>query len=92
MSDKVQRYLCKECDRTFVASTGTITSYTKKGREVWEEYFRCMMEGISVRKAASICEINKNTAFVWRHKILDTLQVIENNVKLEGTGEPKIVF
>lgn len=33
-----------------------------------------MMNGFSVRKSAAICGINKDTAFIWRHKILDALQ------------------
>ena len=34
-----------------------------------------MMEGYSLRKIASLLEINLNTAFLWRHKILDSIRL-----------------
>ena len=44
------------------------------------------------RKTAEICEIHRNTAFNWRHKILDALQDIEDNVVLDGIVEADETF
>ena len=51
-----------------------------------------MMSGLSVRKSAQICEINKDTAFIWRHKILDALQNMASDVKLDGIVEADETF
>ena len=64
--DGTQRYICRDCGRSFVASTNTIVSSTKKKLSVWEKYIDCMMNGMSVRKTASACGIHRNTAFAWR--------------------------
>ena len=69
-----QRYLCRDCKKSFVEQTGTILFGTQKDIEVWEKYIHCMIEKYPLRKCAKICEINLATAFAWRHKILDVLQ------------------
>lgn len=38
----------------------------------------------ALRKSAAICKINRNTAFVWRHKILDTLALLATKQKRLG--------
>jgi transposase-like protein len=69
----IQWYRCKDCSRTFSGVTDSFLSYTKKDFYTWKLFLKCMMEGYSVRRAATIYRINKNTAFMWRHKILDAL-------------------
>ena len=68
--DGTQRYICRDCGRSFVATSNSIVSCTKKNFIVWEKNIDCMMLGLSLRKTANICGINRNTAFAWRHKIL----------------------
>ncbi len=51
-----------------------------------------MMNGFSIRKTAEICGIHRNTAFYWRHKILDALQNMANSVKLNGIIEVDETF
>lgn len=78
-----QRYLCRDCKKSFVEQTGTILFGTQKGIEVWERYIHCMIEKYPLRKCAEICNINLATAFAWRHKILDALQSTMNELELE---------
>ena len=51
-----------------------------------------MMHGFSVRKTASICGIHRNTAFIWRHKILGALQNMADSVVLNGIVEADETF
>ena len=37
-----------------------------------------MMNGMSIRRSAEICDINKDTSFIWRHKVLDALQEMQS--------------
>ena len=90
--DGTQRYLCRDCGKTFVAATNTIASGTKKDLSVWEKYIDCMMNSFSLRKTAILCGIHKNTAFLWRHKILDALQNMANSVILDGIIEADETF
>jgi transposase-like protein len=87
-----QRYICKDCSKSFVANTNSITSGTQKELNVWINYIKCMMNGLSIRKTADICGIHRNTAFLWRHKILDALQDVVENTILEGIVEADETF
>ena len=51
-----------------------------------------MIEKYSLRKTAEICDISLPTAFAWRHKILDALQEMMNEVKLDGIVEADETF
>ena len=83
----VQRYLCCDCHKTFTPKTNTILFKTHYSDAVWRKYINCMMNGMSIRKSAKACGINPDTAFKWRHKILDFLQTMHKNVKLNGVVE-----
>ena len=88
----IQRFLCKDCSKSFTSRNNTITFSSKKSFNTWKKYIDCMMSGLSVRKSAKICEINKDTAFIWRHKILDALQIMANSVHLDGIVEADETF
>lgn len=51
-----------------------------------------MINKFSLRKSAEICEINLHTAFNWRHKILDALQNMQDNITLKGVVETNEAF
>ncbi len=51
-----------------------------------------MMYGLSLRKTAIKCGIHRNTAFAWRHKILDALQNMADSVVLNGIIEADETF
>lgn len=88
----IQRFLCKDCHKTFTSRNHTITFSSKKSFTTWKKYIDCMMNGFTVRKSAEICGINKDTAFIWRHKILDALQNMQASVTLEGIVEADEAF
>ena len=88
----MQRFMCKDCNKTFTSRNNTITFSSKKSFATWKKYIDCMMNGFTVRKSAEICGINKDTAFIWRHKILDALQNMASDVKLDGIVEADETF
>lgn len=91
-ADGKQKYRCKDCKSVFVINSVSITSGTRKDFSVWEKFIDCMMNGFPLRKTASICEIHKNTAFIWRHKVLDALQNMHKSVVLDGIVEADETF
>jgi len=63
------RYRCHTCGRTFNALTGTPLARLRK-RDQWARYGQSLIEGVSLREAAKRCGVDKNTAFLWRHRFL----------------------
>ena len=51
-----------------------------------------MLDGLTIRKSAKKCEITVSTAFIWRHKVLDALQEMQSEVKLDGIVETDETF
>lgn len=87
-----QRFICMGCHKTFAQTNNTILYGVKKDLSVWQKYIHCMIEKYSLRKTAEICGISLPTAFTWRHKILDTLQAMQDEVKLDGVVEADETF
>ena len=78
----VQRYKCKNCNKTFTPFTGTwMTQIHKKDKLA--DYLKLMREGLSLDKIRDKLGINKKTAFDWRHKIAHSLEGVSEH---EFTG------
>ena len=65
----LHRYRCKTCRRTCNALTGTPLARLRKA-ECWQNYAQALIHSLTVRAAARTCGVNKNTAFLWRHRFL----------------------
>ncbi|TXT35975.1 MAG: transposase [Comamonadaceae bacterium] len=68
-SHGLPRMRCRVCRKTCNALTGTPLAHLRK-REQWPGYAQALIEGVSVRQAAQCCSVDKNTAFLWRHRFL----------------------
>jgi transposase-like protein len=68
-SHGLPRYRCHTCGRTCNSLTGTALAHLRK-RDQWSRYGQALIDGISIRQAARGCGIDKNTAFLWRHRFL----------------------
>ena len=66
-SHGLPRYRCHACGRTCNPLSGTPLARLRK-REQWLRYGQALIDGVSVRSAARRCQIDKNTAFRWRHR------------------------
>lgn len=88
----LQRYWCKDCNCTFNLATRSILSYSKKEPEKYLKYIELMQYGVSIRKAAKICEISMKTSFKWRHKFLEGLKKNASEEKLNGIVETDGTF
>ena len=72
-----QRFLCRDCNRTFNDFTNTPMQRTQLP-EKWLPYLECMHNGLSLRKAAEeIGGVTHVTLFHWRHKILSALKNLD---------------
>ena len=83
----VQRYYCKSCGHFFVATTNTAFEGTHKAPEVWEKFIQLTISGASIAKCAEECHLAIQTAFNWRHKVLNAFRVHQNTTMLSGKIE-----
>ncbi len=69
---RVQRYLCKTCRRTFSSNTGT-PRYRIRKQDSWREMIELLADNLPLRAIASRLNIAVSTAFQWRHRALAVL-------------------
>lgn len=82
---KMQRYRCKNCLKTFTATTDTPLARLRH-KEKWLQYMQCMISGKVLRKSAEECDINLKTSFRWRHRFLQLPATLKAKL-LEGIVE-----
>ena len=88
-----QRFLCKDCKKTFVPTTKTAAYKSHYSADVWTNYVGCMLSGLSVRKAGELVGIDYKTAFYWRHKIIGSLkEILDDKLTLQGIVEADETF
>lgn len=68
-----QRYLCRDCGKSFNDLTNTPISGTLYLGK-WSTFFYIMVEGYTLPKIAKRLKIHLSTAFYWRHKVLFALR------------------
>ncbi|MBR4914832.1 MAG: IS1 family transposase [Clostridiales bacterium] len=92
LKDGVQRFFCRDCKKSFIPSSCSITSGTRKNLSVWAQYLKCMSYKKTLKETAEECSISVTTAFYWRHKILDALkEVIIHNSNISARQPPSFV-
>jgi transposase-like protein len=85
-----QRWRCKGCKKTFNALTGTPLARLRK-KEQWLNFARTLTQSLSVRKAAKICKVAKNTSLRWRHRLL-AAKTNAKDQSLKGVVEVDEIF
>ena len=58
----------------------------------WIKYFKCMLNGYSIRKCAEIVEINIATSFFLRHKLFNCISEFLGVCSVDGIIEANEVF
>lgn len=77
---KIQRFKCKDCNKTFTLFTGTILEKTKYGWDVWVRMVEMVINHYPMehmlevlKKDFELDNINYKTIFTWQHKILHAM-------------------
>jgi transposase-like protein len=83
-----KRYKCCFCSKTFTELTDTPISNTKYP-EKWNDFVKCSIDGLSLRKTAEKLGIHVATAFKWRHKLMGAYI---SDQKLTGIAEADETF
>lgn len=69
-----QRFLCKDCKRTFVPTTNTVMANSHFPASVWKEAIADTLRGNSIDYSAKRLRMYHQAVFDMRHKILLALQ------------------
>lgn len=80
----LQRYRCNSCKKTYNALTGTPLARLRH-KEVWADFARDLIKSTTVRESAAHCGVHKNTAFRWRHRMLNNAK--QSSAHLHGIVE-----
>jgi len=64
------RYRCSACGRTFNPLTGTPLAHLHQ-RSRWLGFAQALVEGSTLRQAATQCAVHRNTALRWRRRFLE---------------------
>lgn len=84
------RYRCRACRRTFNALTNTPLARLRH-KDRWLIYAEALRDGVSVRRAAQRCAIDRTTSFRWRHRFL-TAPSTAKPTRLSGIVEADETF
>jgi transposase-like protein len=80
----IQRYMCNECSKTFLPTTGTIFDEHKISISEWTEYCLNLFRHVSITADSW----NNKNAFVtsryWLQKVFLTLEGVQDNIILSG--------
>lgn len=87
-----QRYSCKSCKKYFTNTTNTVFEGTRKTSDTWRKYIYMTVSGKGLRACAEECEICFQTAFTWRHKILNAFKVHQDTLLMNGKIEVDEMF
>jgi transposase-like protein/IS1 family transposase len=79
------RYRCRVCRKTFNPLTGTPLAHLRL-RHKWLSYQQCLLDSLTIRKAAIAVAISRNTSFRWRHRFLAWVKN-DRPEKLHGIAE-----
>lgn len=90
----VQRYICKDCGKTFSENYGLITHYTHLSEWQWQEIIRSTVCGASITDIAKNIKASTSTVWSCRLKVYQTVMNIygycdtfNNIVEVDGKYE-----
>ena len=88
----MQRYVCRDCGKSFVVTSNSVLAGTHKDINTWRTFIDCFLSGDSIRDTAEKCKLHRNTAFAWRHKVLDAICKVLSSEMLDGIIEADETF
>ena len=78
------RYRCKDCDRTFSTSSGSLFHSAKVSIDAWFVFLECILSGTSVKAASIAAKIAPKTGSEWMSKIFAALKDYQDTIKLSS--------
>lgn len=67
--DGKQRYLCKDCNKSFLEDSGTLMSSCRLTEDQVRELIECEVEGLSLKEEAHRSGLTETSCFNFRHRL-----------------------
>lgn len=77
-----QRYLCKDCRKTFSSTSGTIMASSKIPVKKTLEMIECEIEGLSLKETSYRSKLSESTCFNFRQRLYSMASTIIEDVQL----------
>lgn len=84
-NNNVQRYVCKNCGKKFIPTTGTIFENHKISITEWIEFLLDIFNYSSTSLTSRVNKNCMNTSIYWLHKTFLVLKNWQNDILLEGS-------
>lgn len=68
-----QRWLCRDCRRTFCARSERVLCTSKLPKSTWMAYAECFALALPLRECAARCGVCLKTAYTMRHRVIECL-------------------
>lgn len=72
--DGIQRWLCRDCGRTFRNEPDTIITRSKLKPAVWMLYLECFVDCLPLRECAKRCKVSLRAAWLMRMRLIESLK------------------
>ena len=82
--EKMQRYQCKQCQKTFSAINDSIISDSNLSFATWVTFIDCLYHGRSVEETARTCNISAKSVQNNRLRLFYALKLLDDGVRLQG--------
>ena len=82
-----QKYLCKDCHRVVLPTTGTMFSHSKIKYTEWVAFIGCELQGLSLEAEGVITGLHKTTCFNMRHRLYSAISSLQKDTVLSGNIE-----
>jgi transposase-like protein len=79
-----QKYRCNDCGKVFSGLHNTLIQGSSFSIFQWLRFIDCLYNGYSIEKTAKLCGTNNTTASANRAILFFALQLLEEDVLLEG--------
>lgn len=79
-----QRYLCKNCNKSFSITTNTILSHSKIKYWQLKEFIKCLLDIKSISEISQQVKLSKTQTYYLEIKLFKALENVYNSIKLKG--------
>ena len=79
-----QRYICKDCGKSFFAANHSLSSNTNQDISVWARFILGMLKHYTLSDLSEECNISRTTALHWRLRVFQALEHLLSQIKLNG--------
>lgn len=80
----VQRFICKDCNKTFSVNTNTFFFHNRIPEEKWLEFIDYEFSGLTLKEESYYLKFSVHTCFRMRHKLYEAVSSIVDQYKVEG--------